>query len=150
MDKREFKELLMELVDEIDVEEEIEEVEEISYKSYSRRDFIDYIMDYGKSKYQPVPMSEDYVDNLYKIISEHLINELDLDYVIVREQDNCIAIATPEYVRDAKKEFAKALRIIPESFIEVSGPMSTVLIIDCEKQYLRRAYLGIGADEWLL
>lgn len=152
MDKQEFKELLKELINEIDVEDEKEFVapSEEPHISYDRREFIAYIMNYGKSKYQPVDMSITYSDELYKSISDYLIEELNLDYVIVREEDGCIAIATPQYIRNAKEEFAKILKIIPEVFTQVSSPMSTVLIIDCEKQYLRKAFLGIGADEWLL
>ena len=151
VDKKRFKELLLELVDTIDEEPIIEEydLEAESGYNYNRKDFIGYIMAYGKCMYHKDVEYKD-PDDIFIAVSDLLVDKLNLDYVAVRQQDHCIALATPQYVVDAKNEFAKALRIIPEVFTEVSGPMSTVLIIDCEKQYLRKAYLGIGEDEWLL
>lgn len=148
MDPQEFRDFLVDLIDEIDKQEVKEEKKVLGS---DRKLFISFIMEYGRSMYDG-NISDLAVDSdsLFENISDILCEELDLDYVAIRTQDHCIALATPRYIKDAKVEFAKALRIIPDVFTEVSGPMSTVLIIDCEKQFLRKAYLGLGEDEWLL
>lgn len=118
---------------------------------YDKKRFITLIHDIGRRGYQssspetmlnPEPIFESVQDRLHKFY--------DSPYFIVREQDNCIAIAAPIFLKDAKNKIAQTLSIIPECFIEVSGPQSMVLIIDCEKEWLRSKYLGIGEEEWLL
>lgn len=149
MDKEEFKSILKELMEEMDETGDAPQCDtgvNVPYK-YDKKEFISFIMNYGKSRYIPVNLDD---ETIYDSVSDRLMQELNLEYVSIRLDDYCIAIATPKYIRDAKTEFAKALKIIPEVFTEISGPMSTVLIIDCEKQYLRKVYLGIGESEWLL
>ena len=146
MEKSEFRKKLIELANSLEEEEE-------TVYNYDKREFISYIMNVGKAMFHPTPVElrEEYSDEVLNSVSEYLGNNFaDVPYFAVRVQDCCIAIASPQYIPDAKVKIAKFLHIIPEVFTEVSGPMSTVLVIDCEKQYLRKAYLGIGEDEWLL
>lgn len=146
MEKSEFRKKLIELANSLEEEETVDDY------SYDKRDFISYIMNLGKAMFHPTPeLNEEYSDEILDSVSAYLgHNFADVPYFAVRVQDYCIAIASPQYIPDAKVKIAKFLHIIPEVFTEVSGPMSTVLVIDCEKQYLRKAYLGIGEDEWLL
>lgn len=145
MEKSEFRKKLIELANSL-------EEEEVDDYSYDKREFISYIMSLGKAMFHPTSeLYEEYSDKILDSVSAHLGNNFaDVPYFAVRVQDCCIGIASPQYIPNAKVNVAKILHIIPEVFTEVSGPMSTVLVIDCEKQYLRKAYLGIGEDEWLL
>lgn len=116
---------------------------------YNKKRFITLIHDIGGKKYESFPDMLN-PEPIFESVQDRLLKTFDSPYFIVREQDNCIAIAAPIFIKDAKNKIAQALNIIPECFIEVSGPQSTVLIIDCEKEWLRSKYLGIGEEEWLL
>lgn len=124
----------------------------IMKRTYSKRDFIEAIFSIGESMYKPSSgfYDEEYLDSLFESVSEKLSEALNVPYFAVRKQKHQIAIAAPIYIPDATTEIGKALGIIPDMFIEISGPMSTVLVIDCEKEWLRKEYLKIGEDEWLL
>ena len=118
-------------------------------ETYDSKEFIAAIFDIGGRKYIHSLEGLD-VDPILLSVREKIFEELSIPYVIVRKQESRIAIAVPEYIKDAPEKIANILGIIPEAFIEVSGPQSTVLIIDCEKEWLRSKYLGIGEEEWLL
>ena len=120
-------------------------------KSYHPNDFIHLIFDIGSGFYSSYSL--DGLDSSTPILDsvrKRLLEDISCHYVIVREQKGRIAIAVPIYIKDIVNKVAKSLGVIPEIFIEVSGPQSTVLIIDCEKEWLRSKYLGIGEEEWLL
>lgn len=116
---------------------------------YNEKRFITLIHILGRKRYQSFSEMLD-PEPIFESVQARLLNIYDSPYFIVKEQDNCIAIAAPIFIKDAKNKIAQTLNIIPECFIEVSGPQSTVLIIDCEKEWLRSKYLGIGEEEWLL
>lgn len=118
-------------------------------KSYYPNDFIRLIFDIGS---RPYSYSLNGLDSTFILdsVKKRLLEDINCHYFIVREQKGRIAIAVPIYIKDIVNKAAKSLGVIPEMFIEVSGPQSTVLIIDCEKEWLRSKYLGIGEEEWLL
>ena len=119
-------------------------------KPYDSKKFIAAIFNIGERKYEIHALEALDVDPILLSAREKIAQELSFSYAIVRKQEHRIAIAVPEYIEDAPEKIANILGIIPEVFIEVSGPQSTVLIIDCEKEWLRSKYLGIGEEEWLL
>ena len=119
-------------------------------KTYNARDFVAAIFNIGERKYETHALEALDVDPILLLARKKITQELSFPYAIVRKQEYRIAIAVPEYVENAPEKIANILGIIPEVFIEVSGPQSTVLIIDCEKEWLRSKYLGIGREEWLL
>lgn len=115
---------------------------------YDREEFISTIMEIGASFYNKSDITEDEINDVLHTVSLHL-NEIYHSQCIVRLQDYRIAIAIPQFITNAPKAIGNELRVVEDIFCEVSGPGSTVLIIDCEKEYLRETYLGIGEDEWL-
>lgn len=125
---------------------------EISRKrEYNKREFIKSIFEIGEQMFnRNIYIDVDVLDSLFESTSDRLLESFDAPYFAVRRQKNQIAIAAPVYIPNAPVEIGKALGIIPDVFIEVSGPMATVLVIDCEKEWLRKQYLKIGEDEWLL
>lgn len=119
-------------------------------RPYDSKKFIAAIFNIGERKYEIHAQDALDVDPILLSAREKIAQELSFPYAIVRKQEHRIAIAVPEYIENAPEKIANVLGIIPEAFIEVSGPQSTVLIIDCEKEWLRSKYLGIGREEWLL
>ena len=118
---------------------------------YRKRIFLSQIFNLGKLMYRNGILDEDELDIVFLAVSRHLKKSIpDAHYFAVRRQEYKIAIATPIYIPNAPEVIGEALGIIPDIFIEVSGPQSTVLIIDCEKEWLRKEFLKIGEDEWLL
>lgn len=114
---------------------------------YTEKIFVPYIL--GRGDYRPfisIWTSED----MKEAVRDKLNDIIPNSYFIVREEGKQIALAAPMYIPNAKITVAKALGIVPETFIEVSGPGSTVLIIDCEKEFLKKEYFNIGENEWLL
>lgn len=75
----------------------------------------------------------------------------DFDFMVAVEfENNVLAIAVNCYVADAKEEFSHLLGISQDLFIEVSGPCSTVMLIDAEKLALLNDKNDIGAEQWLI
>lgn len=118
-------------------------------KPFDSKKFIAAIFDIGERRYIFSPEGLD-IDPILLSARKKIAQELSFPYAVVRKQEYRIAIAIPEYIEDAPEKIANILGIVPEVFIEVSGPQSTVLVIDCEKEWLRSKYLGIGREEWLL
>lgn len=117
---------------------------------YDKIDFINFVMDYGGLKYKNGFVSYNIDNDILRETASFLEEKISAPYFSVKIEDGCMVIATPTYIRNAPIVVAKTLGIIPEVFTEVSGPSSTVLILDCEKQWLRMRYLGLGVNEWLL
>lgn len=147
MDIKDFREKLIEFANSLEEENE----EPVPKKeTYDRNAFVSFIMEYGRSMYHKEAILPD-PDRVCALVSNLLESKIaGPSYVSTRTQDFCIAIAIPIYIENAPVTIARELRIVPEVFTEVSGPEATVLIIDCEKQYLRKAYLGIEEEEWYI
>jgi len=116
--------------------------------NYTARLFIDYIMSLGD--YRAVLETLWTEEDMKQAVRDKLNDIIPNSYFIVRPEGKQIALAAPMYIPNAKVTAAKALGIVPEVFTEVSGPGSTVLIIDCEKEFLKKKYFEIGDNEWLL
>lgn len=145
MDIKDFREKLIEFANSLEEENE----EPVPKETYNRNAFVSFIMAYGRAMYHKETTLPD-PDRVCALVSRFLESKIEGTYVSTKAQNFCIAIAVSEYIENAPVTIAKELRIVPEVFTEVSGPTSTVLIIDCEKQYLRKAYLGIEEEEWYI
>lgn len=122
-----------------------------SIRTYYNKDFLDLILGLGKEG--AYPWDKYLFEEKEKIIDSvrsKIMSYFNLPTVIIREEDHCLAIAIPQYISDAKFEFSLALKLIPDCFTEVSGPGSTVIIIDCQKIFFKSEFFEIGAEEWLL
>lgn len=92
------------------------------------------------------------IDAIIKIITDRFALHVDeFDFMVAVEfENNVLAIAVNCYVADAKEEFSYLLGISQDLFIEVSGPSSTVMLIDAEKLALLNDKNDIGAEQWLI
>ena len=145
--KKGFENFISSLLD--DMEEIYREPE--PEPEYKKEEFVSFIFSFGESFYNPNPYAvyknQDYI---FDALRKQLETIPDTEYWAIRTEGKTICLATPIYIPNGKITVAKCLGIIPEALEEVSGPMSSVFLIDCEKQYLRKEYLKLRGREWLI
>lgn len=108
---------------------------------YGPKEFIADIMQIGKTMY---------VTNEFETVKEYIYKKLEtIGYSIVQREGRIIVIAFPQYIPNAPEKISRKLGVIADIFIEVSGPESTVLILDCEKQWLRKKCYHLREQAWL-
>lgn len=138
------------LIDVLDESEPFDDDFEENKIVYDKNEFLEFILLYGESFYKPIYISDVKREELFDKLRSALEEIPDTEYWSIRVEGKTICMATPTYIRDGKVTVAKKLGIIPEAFEEVSGPMSSVFLLDCEKQFLRKEYLKIRGEEWLI
>jgi hypothetical protein len=91
------------------------------------------------------------IESLMKIIKNRF-EDFDEDILIAIDfEDRVMAIGIDKYIPDAKDEFSELIGIDKSLFIEVSGPFSTVMLIDGEKFYLLlEHYQEMDVEDWLI
>lgn len=114
--------------------------------SWSNIDFLESMMEMGE--YGNTDCID--VDSVVNIVRNSLYDEEDDLMVAVEIENNVLAIAVDKYIPDAKETFSNILGIDSELFIEVSGPISTVILIDAEKIYLMSETYDIEVEKWLI
>lgn len=128
----------------------LDQIEKDYRHVYSNKEFLDLILGLGKEGAYPWDRYSFKKEKTLDAARFKIMSYFNLPNVIIREEDHCLAIAIPQYISDAKTEFSLALKLIPDCFTEVSGPGSTVIIIDCQKIFFKSEFFEIGAEEWLL
>lgn len=105
---------------------------------------LNFIFDYGDRENVSADMEE------FDILCEmmyNLLNFEDID-VVLDIEDGVIAIAFNDYIDNAKDVIGYRLGLSPKCFIEVSGPWSTVLLIDCQKIFASTQYYNLEDKTW--
>ena len=111
---------------------------------YTPEGLINAILDIGSSMYS----LDESVDFLIELIRLGLGKEY---YPIIREENRVLCLAFNYYDPELRDEIPKKLKVIPSLFSPViCGPESTILIIDCEKQHLRKKAYKIGISDWIM
>ena len=117
--------------------------------SYNPKILVELIQDIGhECEDEDIPECVSLIQDL----SEHAFDErwkdmpddLLIEYGI---EDQVIAIAFNQYIKDAKEFIGEILGINSKLFIEVSGPVSTVLLIDARRWYLEGVRIT-GEVKW--
>lgn len=114
--------------------------------TWEPREFLENMIQLGK--YADESFIE--VDEIVKLISQGLYYDEEDLMVAVEIEDSVLAIAVDTYIPDAKQRFSNILGISPTLLVEVSGPTSTVILIDAGKLYLLYTHEDVGVDAWLI
>ncbi len=104
-----------------------------------------FIYDYGDRE-NSIPIDSDVFATLSDM-ARTLLDFNDIEVVLAME-DGVIAIAFNDYIEDAKDAVGYRLGLNPDCFIEVSGPWSTVLLIDCQKIFASTQYYNLEDATW--
>lgn len=91
------------------------------------------------------------IEVLMKMIKNRF-EDFDEDILVAIDfEDKVMAIGVDKYIPDAKDEFSELFGIDKSLFIEVSGPFSTVMLIDGEKFYLLlEHYQEMDVEDWVI
>lgn len=114
-------------------------------------DFLRFILELGDCENDiDIDVINDRLAEFNTAIYARLRNHINPDsQVICAFENRQIAIAIDEYIEDSKEVVGKLLNLNTRMLVEVSGPFSTVLVIDCEKVFVTKEFYDMDELEWL-
>lgn len=117
-------------------------------QKYDPDNLVDLLLDIGGDCIEEDVFTKSNINKLIWIgLEENWETMPDEIYMEIDVEDKVVAIALNAYIENAKKEIGEALFLNPDLFIEVSGPTSTVLLIDTRRWYLEPNF---GGSKWYL